>query len=343
ILRNERGARHAVVEVGIDRAEQMAEFATVVRPTICVVTSVGSEHNRSLGPLTAARHEKADMVRAIPQDGLVVLNRDDENVMWMAARTHARVVTFGFHADSDFRASEPRLNWPSGMEFRLHYGGEARLVQTRLLGVHMVYPALAAIAVAVSEGVSADEAIARIAKLPPTPGRMELMHLENGAVLLCDYFKSGLETIYSALDFLESIPARRKVVVLGDVSEPPGGQRPIYQAIGRRIAEVASEAVFVSSQNQSYSSGALKGGMPSDRIHRLKGSVLLASDLLRGQLAAGDIVLIKGRDTQRLDRIAFALAGRAVKCDIGFCRAMPMRCSNCAMLERGWDGRKVIF
>jgi hypothetical protein len=54
-------------------------------------------------------------------------------------------------------------------------------------------------------------------------------------------------------------------------------------------------------------------------------------------------VLIKGRDTQRLDRIAFALAGRAVKCDIRFCRAMPMRCVNCEMLGRGWDGLKIIF
>jgi UDP-N-acetylmuramoyl-tripeptide--D-alanyl-D-alanine ligase len=343
ILRTEAGARHAVVEVGIDHAGQMLQFARVVRPAVCVVTSVGSEHNRSLGTLAVARHEKAQMVRAVPDDGLVVLNRDDENVMWMATQTRARALTFGFHPDSDFRAAEPRLNWPSGTEFRLFHGGEARVVRTRLLGHHMVYPALAAAAVAAGVGVHLDDAIPRIQELPPTPGRMELMPLENGAALLCDYFKSGLETIYAALNLLESIPAPRKIVVLGDVSEPPGPQGPIYKAIGRRVAEVASVAVFLSSQNQAYSSGASTRGMPHHSIHKLNRSVLQAAEFLRGQLAAGDVVLIKGRDTQRLDRIAFALAGREVKCDLSFCRAMPMRCANCGMLERGWDGLKIVF
>lgn len=343
ILRTESGAPHAVVEVGIDHAGQMVRFARVVRPAICVVTSVGSEHNRSLGELTVTRHEKAEMVRALPGDGLLVLNRDDPNAMWMATQTPARKVTFGFHEDSDFRASEPRLEWPSGMEFQLHHGGKASVVRTRLFGAHMVYPVLAALAVAVNARVSLDDAIARLRELPPTPGRMELMPLENGAVLLCDYFKSGLETIHVALDLLESIPARRKVVVLGDVSEPPGPQRPIYKAVGRRVGEVASVAVFVSSQNQAYAAGAAEGGMSDDRIHRLERSVLLAAETLRGLLADGDVVLIKGRDTQRLDRIAFALAGRAVKCDLSFCRAMPMRCARCGMMERGWDRLKVVF
>jgi hypothetical protein len=70
---------------------------------------------------------------------------------------------------------------------------------------------------------------------------------------------------------------------------------------------------------------------------------LQAAAAVGEDLGTGDVVLIKGRDTQRLDRVALALMGRAVRCDIAFCNAMPMRCASCPMLERGWDGLRVVI
>jgi len=343
LLKTEPGARNAVIEVGIDHPGQMRRFAAVVRPTACVVTSVGSEHNRSLGSLEITRHEKAEMVRRLPPTGFVAANHDDENTLWMAAQSPARRLTFGFHTDSDFRALEPRLVWPHGTEFTLLHRGQAATVRTRLLGRHMVYPALAALAVAVELGIDLQAAIARLAGLPPTPGRMELIPIDNGVTIIGDYYKSGLETIYSALDFLEQVPAKRRIVVLGDVSEPPGSQGPIYRAVGARIAGVADIALFSALRGQAYASGAAAAGMARAGIIQLPRDVLEVTARLRELLRAGDVVLIKARDTQRFDRIALALAGRRVRCNLDFCRAMPTRCGDCGMLERGWDGLKVIF
>src|SRR5579864_9691800 len=64
--------RHAVVEVGIAAAGQMKGYARTVRPSMTVVTSVGSEHQRSLGSLTVTRDEKAWMVRVLPRSGTAV-------------------------------------------------------------------------------------------------------------------------------------------------------------------------------------------------------------------------------------------------------------------------------
>ena len=85
----------AVVAIGIDAKGQMETFARLTRPTICVVTTVGTDHSRSLGSLENTRDEKAKMVRALPSQGVAVLNADDENVLWMAGETSARVVTYG--------------------------------------------------------------------------------------------------------------------------------------------------------------------------------------------------------------------------------------------------------
>jgi len=332
---------YVVFEVGIADVGQMAQYAPVLRPDVAVVTCIGSEHHRSLGRLAVTRAEKAHMVRAVPPSGLVVLNADDPHVMWMAGQARARVVTFGFDADADVRARAVQPDWPRGTCFRLRAGGRERDVRLRLFGRHMVYPALAAIAVALAEGVGLDEALAHVEALPPSPGRLERVPLPNGACALRDDCKSSLETIEAALDAFALVPAERRLLVMGDVSEPPGSQGPIYRALGRRIAETASWGAIVGQQHQRYAAGAVRAGMPRDRLVGTGPNPLRAVEAVRRELRPGDVLLIKGRDTQHLERIVLALQGRRVRCDIGTCR-LKRRCAGCPMLERGWGGMRPM-
>jgi UDP-N-acetylmuramoyl-tripeptide--D-alanyl-D-alanine ligase len=339
-LRPDHGC--VVVEVGIDAKQQMAPMARTLRPDIAVVTSIGSEHNRSLGTLETTRDEKANMVRALSPSGLAVLNGDDPNVLWMKGQTRANVITYGTGDANDIRASDIRLDWPHGMRFRVHARGETRELRTRLIGRHMVYPVLAAITVALAKGCSLDECAPRLEALEPKPGRLHLQPLDNGAVLVCDYYKSSYETVAAALDALAEIPAKRRFVVLGEISEPPGSQGPIYRAFGERVAQIASRAIFVGHNFQRYKAGATRAGMPASALTDVGDNVLDAVELLRHDLGPGDVVLIKGRDTQRLDRIALALAGHNVRCTIPFCGLKHTRCDRCPMLETGWQGIPVV-
>ena len=128
LFRIRPGDRHAVLEVGIGEIGEMAPYARMIRPDITVVTSIGSEHNASLGTLEATRREKAAMVRVLPPSGIAVLNGDDPNVLWMRGETGARVVTFGFGEGNDVRASDVSLaDWPNGTRFTLHAGGRAAI------------------------------------------------------------------------------------------------------------------------------------------------------------------------------------------------------------------------
>jgi len=327
----------AVVEIGVGRVGQMRTYAEMIRPETVVVTSIASEHLRSFQDLGVTRTEKADMVRILAPTGLAVLNGDDPNVLWMKKTTHARVTTFGFADANDVRASDVTLDWPHGTRFRLHVRGIKQDVRTRLIGRTFVYPILAAVAVGLEAGLSLDAILSALEHLPPTPERLQPIRLENGAILLRDEFKSTLETIYVALDVLAEIPARRKIVVLADVSEPPGSQGPIYRRIGRRIATAATHAVFLGSGCQPYASGAAKGGLPQETITKAGRSLQKAVEAIPTDLQEGDVVLIKGRDNQRLARVALGLMGRSVRCDIPFCSVIySIRCDQCKMLERGW-------
>jgi UDP-N-acetylmuramyl pentapeptide synthase len=342
VLRIRPRDRHAVIEVGIDGPGQMAAFAGVIQPDITVVTSIGSEHNRSLGTLDMTRTEKSEMVRILSTSGIAVLNGDDPNVLWMKSQTCARIITFGINESNDVFASDINLDWPKGTRFKLHTNGETRNLRIRFIGKHMVYPILAAVAVSLAEGFTLDRVIPALEALPPTPGRMELIQLANGAIILRDDFKSALETIEAALEVLSEIPAQRRIVVLGEVEEPIGSQGPIYRQIGERIAKIASYAIFVGGNYQPYAAGAVRGGLPRNALINAQRNVFKAVEVLRKSLGPGDVVLIKGRTTQRLERVAFALAGRKVRCDISFCDE-KMRCEHCPMLEQGWKGSKVLI
>jgi UDP-N-acetylmuramoyl-tripeptide--D-alanyl-D-alanine ligase len=245
VLRIRPFQRHAVIEVGIGAPRQMAPHARLLRPNITVVTWVGSEHNGSLKTLEITRCEKAEMVRVLPPSGLAVLNGDDPNVLWMRGETRARVITFGFAESNDVRASDIALDWPTGARLTVHAGGETRTLRSRLIGKHMAYPILAAIAVSLAEGLTFDEIIPRLEALSPTLGRLQPVQLPNGAIILRDEFKSALETVDAALDAFSEVPARRRIVVLGDVTEPIGSPGPIYRRLGERVAQIASRAIFI--------------------------------------------------------------------------------------------------
>lgn len=331
------GARHAVLEAGISGPGQMVRYAALIRPDVTVVTSIGSEHNRSLRTLEGTRHEKAEMVRALPAHGIAVLNGDDPNVLWMRTQTAARVVTFGFAADNDVVGSDVRLDWPHGMRLTVTVHGERHELRSRLLGDKMAGALLAAIAVGVAEGRALDDVLRDVAAVAPTPGRLQPVLLANGAWLLRDDYKSGLETIEAALDVLEQIPVARKFVVLGEVAEPVGPQGAIYRALGARLARFATGVLATGWHRRPLASGARRAGLSRDVIQATAHTIPTAVAQLREQLAPGDVVLLKGREDERIERVALALTGRDVRCALRRCDA-KVRCHLCPMLERGWAG-----
>jgi UDP-N-acetylmuramoyl-tripeptide--D-alanyl-D-alanine ligase len=326
------GHPHAVFELGIDGPGQMLPKARAIRPDVAAVTTIGSEHFRSLKTLEGTREEKAHLVRVLGPKGLAVLNGDDPHVLWMASQTRAQVRTFGLGDTNDVRATGIELDWPRGIRFVIHAPGQApQSVSTRFLGRHFVLVFLAAAAIATAEGVTLPDFADRVRDLEPVHGRMHTVTLPSGAVLLCDYFKGSYETMHAALDTLAEAPARRKIVVFGNIDSPPGSPAQTYGVLGERAGQIADQAIFVGNSFQPFRAGAVRGGMAKSAVVDAGLFVLKAAEAL-GELGEGDVVLIKGRGDQRLDRIALALQGRRVACGILKCELKAVRCNGCSQL-----------
>jgi len=345
VLRIPPWRKQAVIEVGIHARGWMRGYAELLRPDVVVVTSVASEHNRLIGSLKDIRTEKSEMLLGLKPEALAVLNGDDENVLWMKSRTKARIITYGLNALCDIQASDIKINWPQGTSFSLVIGEFSCEVRTKLIGRTFVYSALAAVAVAREAGRSLADSLSDLAKLLPAPERLQPVKLSNGAYVLRDELKSTPESVDVALDVLAEVPARRKIVVIGELTEPIGSKGPIYRKFGGRIAAVADMAVFIgqNKKTKAYVSGAVRAGMARNRTHLAgqrwrEGLLSLPSDL-----GAGDVILLKGKHGERLGRLFLALDGREVGCELVNCTVYEtIRCDHCKMLERGWrNGRDL--
>ena len=324
-------SREIVIEVGIGAPAQMARFAWALRPSVVVVTCIGHEHIQSFRDLDHLRDEKAAMVRSLAANGVAVLNGDDANVMWMATQTRAHIVTYGLAQELDVRGTGLTLNWPHGTRLRLHAGGESVIIDTRLVGDGLIHSVLAAAAVAGVEGRPLATVVPALESMPATRGRLQPVVLPSGVTVLRDDYKSTPETVLAALDALGHVPARRRVTVLGDLDMPPPPERHWYKTVGEKVAQVADLALFVGTKFDRYRVGARAAGMRDDHMHHVR-TVHEAITFLHGSLHPEDVVLVKGRETQRLTRIILALAGRDVRCQVEQCRLHLTFCDDCPLL-----------
>lgn len=343
VLSTPANTPHLVLEVGISTRGSMRPHARMIRPTITIVTSIAGEHYRSLGSLEEIRSEKAEMVRCLPAEGYAILNGDDPNVMWMAEQTSASIVSYGFGKDNDVRADAYSTDWPVGSCFEVSAYGESRSVCTPLVGRHMVYPVLAAVAVGLAVGKELGMMLSGLEYLDPTPGRMETIQLDNGAIILRDDYKSTYETVFSALDTFSTIPATRRIALLGELADAPGSLGPIHREIGRVAAHSAAKILLICGRNsfRQLRAGALQAGMPRGAVIHAGRHWYEAYRVLRQELSAGDVLLIKGRRSQRLDRITLALQGHSVQCRVQSCKSSIKVCGRCPMVKQGWDGLRV--
>jgi UDP-N-acetylmuramoyl-tripeptide--D-alanyl-D-alanine ligase len=339
LLRTESSAPYRVVEVAIDGPNQMRGFARMVRPHIAVLCGIGSEHSRSMGTLERTRDEKAELLASLDQGGLAIINADNALAVTARERTRSRVALCGFADAADVRAEECSPDWPRGTIVQASVRGRRVRVRTRLAGRHMAFPILAALTVADELGIELEVAAERLAALQPTPGRMQLVELDNGVVFLNDTFKGSFESFVAAIDAAAELPARRRLLILGDIAEPPGKQSQAYQILGERLARVENaHIIHIGRERQKLGAGARKAGVPADRIVHLGRDAVAATEQVRGMVQPGDLVLLKGRDWQKLERILLALQGVTVRCTIQFCDKRGLGCMDCPLLETGWEG-----
>ncbi len=300
--------RFCVAEVSGQAAGAVAPASRLLRPRIGLVTCIGQDHYASFRNLKATAAEKGTLVERLPVDGAAVLNADDPHVYAMRTRTRARVVTYGLSPEAMVRGHNVSAVWPEPMSLDVTYAGARVSVRTQLLGVHWASTVLGALAVALSAGVTLEQAAAVIAAFPPVPYRMRPHHVPGDVTFISDAWKASLWTVPASLEFLRTARAERKILVVGSISDTAKSFADRYKAVVRQAYDMAGKLLFVGE----HAPAALRARPRPDDDRVMAFETLHQLHLfLNDYLQPGDLVLLKGTaNVDHLHRLVLARTGR---------------------------------
>lgn len=315
-----------VLEVGAGEPGDVKKFAGMLSPDIAVITCFPDVpvHVEFFASPEAVIVEKTELVRAVREGGMLILNADDEKTRSLkSAFPNRRAVLFGTSADADLPAVPAdagqagargtdynvlyEVGLPVGISFRVLVGAQSFAVTLQgVLGRHVMQSVLAAFAVAHALGLDLARVAEAFKHFAASPGRMRLIEGLSGSLIIDDSYNASPVAMREALATFASLeirgwpasPAGRKIAVLGGMAE-----------LGAFSAEEHRKAVelAVRSCEKLIVVGELWKAMGSPaQIHYVETS-REAADALARDIRAGDVVLVKGSQSARMERVVKAL------------------------------------
>src|ERR1700722_7843809 len=304
LLKLEREHEVAVIEMGMNHAGEIAALAKIAEPDWGVVTNVAPVHLEFFwNGIVGIARAKYELIAALPADGVAVLNFDDEYVAPFGRTMGSRAVFYGINEGAEVRAVHVA---EIGVEvvFTVEAEGERASVQLRMLGRHNVPNALAAIAVGLRSGLGLAECAAAVSELRAGDKRGEVLEW-RGAKLINDCYNSNPKALDAMVDALMAMPAERHIVVAGEMLELGPEAESLHAACGLGMAERGVGIVVgVRGVAEALVGAAQEGGAEAVFV----ASAEEAGEWMKGNVRAGDAVLLNGSRGVRLER-ALAVLG----------------------------------
>jgi UDP-N-acetylmuramoyl-tripeptide--D-alanyl-D-alanine ligase len=288
----------AVIEMGMSHAGEIAALAKIAQPEIGVVTNVAPVHLEFFDSVADIARAKYELIASLPAGATAILNADDEYVSQFGRDFHGRVVLYGLKPSADVRAENIEPRGAEGSTFDVLVGGCREKAVLHLLGTHNIYNALAAAAVALEQGLSPSEVVAALASLAPTDKRGQVVKLGN-ITIVNDCYNSNPKALEAMVDALAEMPAKRRIVVAGEMLELGPAGEDIHRRTGKHIAGKRIDALLgVRGQAQQMVEAARGAGIRAEFVATPEE----AGEWLSREARDGDVVLLKASRGVKLER-----------------------------------------
>lgn len=300
LLRLNESHRYAVIELGANHFGEIAYTAGLALPDVVIITNAGSAHLEGFGSVDGVARAKGELVEALGESGVAVLNADDPFFeFWKNLAGEREVISFGLSPAAEVRASEIAIKWQEDRfcnRFKLSYRDIQSEVTLQLAGSHNICNALSAAAAALVLGIGIEQIVEGLEQVRPVKGRMEPVSGIQGSLLFDDTYNANPSSFEAAIDLVAQMPGEAWVI-LGAFAE-----------LGESSAELHAEVGFFAKQNgithllatgsdaakavESFGDGGVYFEKQEDLIQAAKNS-------LHSQV----VVLIKGSRSQKMERV----------------------------------------
>jgi UDP-N-acetylmuramoyl-tripeptide--D-alanyl-D-alanine ligase len=291
---------YAVLEMGAGKPGDIDYLAAIARPDIGLVNLIAPAHLERMGTIEMVAETKGALYRALPADGVAIINADDAFASFFAGLAGGRkVLRFGLDHKADIGADilDQRVD---GSHFVLSTPHGDADVQLPLPGRHNIANALAASAIALALDVPLDTIVEGLEQASAVEGRLKRIAMPAGWTLIDDSYNANPSSMHAAIDTL-ALAEGERWLVLGDMAELGADARALHAGVGRHARERGIQKLFAVGPLNAAAVEAFGAGA----THHADRAALI--DALQAQLHAGVTCLVKGSHSAGMEHVVAAL------------------------------------
>ncbi len=302
-----------ILEMGADRPGDMAYLTSFIKPEIGIITDVSESHMEFFKSPEGIAKEKSVLIRNMTKNGLAILNVDNDFIQKIRSQVKFRSLGFGFSERADMKAEGVVYNLEGekvcGLSFKLAYKGTNIPVRLKnILAKHHIYAALAGAAVGVEFGMNLVEVAEALQKFSSPPGRMNLLEGINNSFVIDDTYNASPVSTLAALEVWGEINSARKIVALGDMLELGQNTESGHRKIAQKFVELKGDLFVGVGTRMKFAVEELhKLNFPRENIFHFKNSVE-AGEFMQKNIQDGDLILVKGSQGARMEKMTEAIA-----------------------------------
>lgn len=262
LLKMEQRHEYAVIEMGANRAGEIAFSVNATEPDIALITNASPAHIEGFGSLAGIVNAKGEIIDGLKNEGAMVLNADDAHVAtWAERAAGKRTVRFSYHnkaGDAQYFASDVQEQSDGSSRFTLHTPVGEQVLSIRFLGTHNVLNAVAAAAAAMEAGASLADVAQGLGELEPVSGRLSRLAGLNGCQLIDDSYNASPSSFFAAIDVLSSLRGR-KILVMGDMRELGAETDAAHVSVGDYAAAANLDELWATGEKSKLAFDAYSG------------------------------------------------------------------------------------
>jgi UDP-N-acetylmuramoyl-tripeptide--D-alanyl-D-alanine ligase len=297
IFNMESNHQISILEMGMNNLGEIKRLADIARPSVGVITNIGTAHIENLGTRENIMKAKMEITTYFDEKCTLIVNGDDEYLSSIANKPY-KVIKTSLYGKGDYNAFSINNLGEEGVEFVANYRGDNHLFRINVPGTHNVYNALAAIAIGDIFNLSLEEIKEGILKFKPVGSRMNIISLENDIKIIDDCYNANPESMKASINVLSSFNERRRIAVLGDMFELGEFSEEAHREVGKHLRGRCDLVVTVGESSR-YIFEESKVDINSRHFNTKEDACLYINSIIKEK----DVLLIKASRGMKMEDI----------------------------------------
>lgn len=291
-----------VIEMGMNHFREIALLTEIAKPTLSVITNIGTSHIGILGSRENILKAKLEILEGMKEPKIIINNDNDLLHKWYEEnKEKIEIHTYGIEKQSEINAKDIEMNENSS-RFSVSINNKKVEIEVPVGGEHFIYNALCATEVGKVLGLTEEQIKKGIKEFKLTKKRMDIRTLQNGAILINDSYNASYESMSASINYLANHNGTRKIAVLGDMFELGEYSKELHEKVGETVAQKNIDILICSGDESQNIIKKVKEKNPKIKTVLLNNNEEILKKL-QEILREGDVVLVKASNGMKFYEI----------------------------------------